>query len=70
VDIATTETLRPKVPRGVTLVSESGLRAADDVRRVSEAGVDAILVGEALMASGDPAALLASFLEAAKVPSA
>jgi indole-3-glycerol phosphate synthase len=54
------------VPAGVTLISESGIRNPDDVRTVVGAGIDAILVGEALMAAGDPAATLASFLEASR----
>ncbi|HEU0166524.1 MAG TPA: indole-3-glycerol phosphate synthase TrpC [Chloroflexota bacterium] len=70
VDIQTTLKLRSRVPQGVTLASESGIRTPEHVRTVSEAGVDAILVGEALMASGDPAQLLQAFLQAAaRVPS-
>ena len=48
-DLAVTERLAPVVPAGITLVSESGIRSADDVRRVQDAGVHAVLVGEALM---------------------
>jgi indole-3-glycerol phosphate synthase len=35
------------------IVAESGINARADVQRVRQAGVDAILVGEALMRSGD-----------------
>ena len=49
VDLATTGALADEVPEEVTLVSESGLRTADDSRQVREAGADAILVGETLM---------------------
>jgi indole-3-glycerol phosphate synthase len=49
VDLGTTEALAEEVPEEVTLVSESGLRTAEDSRRLHEAGVDAILVGETLM---------------------
>jgi indole-3-glycerol phosphate synthase len=48
--------LASRVPAGVTLVAESGIRDAADVRRLGEAGVDAILVGESLMRRQDPAA--------------
>jgi indole-3-glycerol phosphate synthase len=48
-DLAVTERLAPVVPAGITLVSESGIRSADDVKRVQDAGVHAVLVGEALM---------------------
>jgi indole-3-glycerol phosphate synthase len=65
VDVATTARLRPLVPSGVTLVSESGMRGAEEIHTVVSAGVDAILVGEALMAAGDPAATLQGFLDAA-----
>ncbi len=45
--------LLPDVPDGVTLVSESGIRSAEDVVGLARAGVDAVLVGEALVRSGD-----------------
>jgi len=38
------------------LVAESGIHTPADARRMREAGADAILVGEALMRSADPAA--------------
>ena len=44
------------VPSSVTLVAESGIRTADDVDRLGEAGFDAILVGESLMRQPDLAA--------------
>ncbi len=55
VDLAVTETLSEQVPAGITLISESGIATAADSRRVRASGVDAILVGEALMRSGDVA---------------
>ncbi len=60
VDLATTETLSEQVPPGILVVSESGLRTAEDSRRVRACGVDAILVGEALMRSNDVAAQAAA----------
>ncbi len=56
VDLALTEKLRPVIPDGLLLVSESGIRSVDDARRLREAGADAILVGEMLMRAADPAA--------------
>ncbi len=53
VDLATTETLSEEVPAGILLVSESGIRTAEDSRRVRACGADAILVGEALMRSNN-----------------
>lgn len=56
VDLDTTLRLRPRIPSGITVVSESGIATLDDVARICRAGVDAILVGTALMASSDPEA--------------
>jgi len=49
VDLSVTETLAEMVTGDVVLVSESGFKTVDDVRRAHDCGVDAILVGEALM---------------------
>lgn len=56
VDIHTTLELRRHVPPGVRLVAESGIHTASAVQRLAEAGVDAILVGEALVTAPDTAA--------------
>ena len=58
VDLGLTDRLRKLVPREVVFVAESGIHTADDARRMREAGADAILVGEALMRAGDPAAAI------------
>lgn len=52
-DLRVTLQLAPEVPRGNIIVSESGIHTRDDVRKVAEAGVNAILVGEALVTSAD-----------------
>lgn len=49
VDLSVTEKLSEEVPAGVILVSESGIRSAQDVARVKACGADAVLIGEALM---------------------
>lgn len=49
IDLATTERLLPKIPKGITIVSESGIRTAADLKRMSSLPVDALLVGEGLM---------------------
>ena len=51
VDLATTERLRPLIPADRVLVSESGIHNAADVHRLKEIGVDAMLVGESLVAA-------------------
>ena len=58
-DIATTERLAPLVPVSATFVAESGVSSRAAAERMHRAGARAILVGEALMLSDDPAALLA-----------
>jgi indole-3-glycerol phosphate synthase len=58
VDLGRTETLMEHVPTGVSVVSESGIAAAEQLRRLGERGVQAVLVGESLMRSADPAAAL------------
>jgi indole-3-glycerol phosphate synthase len=56
VSLETTEQLRPRIPASITVVSESGIASAKDVERLAAAGVDAILVGEALVTAPDIAA--------------
>lgn len=58
VSLDTCERLAGLAPRGVTLVAESGIRSADDVRRLQAAGIHAFLVGESLMTAADPASKL------------
>ena len=53
VDINTTLELKKMVPGGKVLVSESGIRNRDQVRMLEDGGVDAMLVGEALVTSKD-----------------
>jgi indole-3-glycerol phosphate synthase len=45
--------LAKRIPDGKLIVSESGIATRDDVRKLGQAGVGAILVGEALMTSKD-----------------
>jgi indole-3-glycerol phosphate synthase len=49
VDLGVTERLSEQVPTDVLLVSESGIKSAEDVARVKACGVNAVLIGEALM---------------------
>jgi len=44
------------IPSGVVRVAESGVRGVDDARALHQAGYDAVLVGETLVTSPDPAA--------------
>jgi len=53
VDLATTERLRPLIPSDKVVVSESGISGSEDVERLANCGVHAILVGEALITAKD-----------------
>jgi indole-3-glycerol phosphate synthase len=53
VDLGLSLRLRPRVPENVLFVAESGIKSADDVKALSDGGVDAALIGEALMRSPD-----------------
>lgn len=57
-DINITERLAPKIPAGKIVVSESGIRNIEDIRRVRKVGVNAVLIGEKLVSSADPAQAL------------
>ncbi len=59
-DLETTVRLLAGLPDDVVVVSESGIRTQADVERLGAAGVDAILVGESLLAAPDPEKAAAS----------
>lgn len=65
VDLETSLRLAPKIPAGITKISESGIRSAEDVRRLLEAGFQAFLVGEHLMRSKDRQQALRTLLSGA-----
>jgi indole-3-glycerol phosphate synthase len=53
VKLETTLTMRPHIPDGILVVAESGIHSCQDVDVLAQAGVDAILVGEALVTAPD-----------------
>jgi indole-3-glycerol phosphate synthase len=53
VDVSRTYELLPDVPAGKTVVSESGISSAAQVQELEGIGVDAVLIGEALMRAPD-----------------
>ena len=57
VDISTTYELMPDVPAGKTAVAESGISSRAELEELERVGVDAVLIGEALMRSADPEGL-------------
>ena len=58
VNLETTERLCPLIPREKIIVSESGIKDEKDIRHMKKLGVDAVLIGEALMSSPDIGAKL------------
>ena len=58
VDINTTFKLRPLIPPGIIIVSESGIKSLADILALEAAGVNAVLVGETLVTSANPQAKL------------
>lgn len=52
-DLAVTEKLRPLIPCGKVVVSESGIHTNEDIVRLAELDIQAVLIGEALMAAPD-----------------
>jgi indole-3-glycerol phosphate synthase len=56
VDIATTFELMPDVPAGKTVVAESGISGREELEELDRVGVDAVLIGGALMSAPDPEA--------------
>ena len=58
VDTQRTNELITDVPAGKTVVSESGYENHFQLAELERIGVDAVLIGEALMRSGDPEALV------------
>lgn len=53
VDLSTTQRLKRLIPPGRIVVSESGIQSREDVQRLIEEKIDAILVGESLLRSND-----------------
>jgi indole-3-glycerol phosphate synthase len=56
VDIARTYELMPDVPAGKTVVAESGISSRAELEELERVGVDAVLIGSALMSATDPEA--------------
>ncbi len=62
VDINVTKRLRPLIPPGRIAVSESGIKGRGDIQRLRELGVNAVLIGEALVTADDVAAKIKELL--------
>lgn len=65
VDIKNCIALRKLVPEGIVYVAESGIQTPGDISMLEKAGINAVLIGEALMRSNDKKAML-SYLKGGK----
>jgi len=66
VNLETTDKLRPLIPNSKIVVSESGIHTAEDVSHLKAIGVNAVLIGEALVTSPDPTAKIKELLRYGK----
>jgi indole-3-glycerol phosphate synthase len=62
IDINMTRRLRPLIPQERIVVSESGIKSKRDIEKLGKWGVDAVLVGEALVTAGDVLAKMKELL--------
>jgi indole-3-glycerol phosphate synthase len=68
VDVHASDALIARIPRDVVAVSESGLKSADDLRRLQGLGYRAFLIGERFMSDADPGAALQALVRGAEQP--
>ena len=52
-DINTTLKLCTEIPSNIVIISESGINSSEDVKKLSQFHIDAILVGEAIVTASD-----------------
>ena len=62
IDIANTERLRPLIPPDRIVISESGIKERNDIERLRQSGVNAVIIGESLMSAPDIAAKMRELL--------
>ncbi len=62
VNIETTERLRPLIPPGRIVVSESGIKDRNDIEKLEQLNVNAVLIGESLMKAADITAKMKEFV--------
>ena len=62
VDINVTKKLRPLIPSDRLVVSESGFKGWDDIEKLREWGINAVLIGEALVTAEDVSAKIKELL--------
>jgi indole-3-glycerol phosphate synthase len=68
VDLGTLLRLAPRLPASALRVAESGIRSADEMRKLRDAGYQAFLIGESLMKAESPGQELRRLIAEAKAP--
>ncbi len=63
IEIKTTFDLIEKVPCGIPVVSESGIKSSQSIAALKSAGVKAALIGESILKSSEKSKLLKSFVK-------
>ena len=66
IDPSTAPRLIPRIPSHIIAVAESGMRTPEDAMASVDAGADALLIGSALSASGDPRTAVEGFTSLAR----
>ena len=66
VDITNSIRLRNKVPDHILFVAESGIRNADDIKQLKDAGVNGVLIGETMMRCADKKQMVQNILGGGK----
>jgi indole-3-glycerol phosphate synthase len=67
-DVTLAPRLRPLVPPECVFVAESGVSTPEQIATLADAGVDAVLIGEALLRAADPGARLLELVAAGTRP--
>jgi indole-3-glycerol phosphate synthase len=62
VDVTTTFRVASKIPKGITIVSESGISNRADIDHLAAHGIHAVLIGESLMRAANPGKALKALL--------
>ncbi|OGR55620.1 MAG: hypothetical protein A3I11_08430 [Elusimicrobia bacterium RIFCSPLOWO2_02_FULL_39_32] len=63
-DLKTTFKLKKKIPKGITTVSESGIKSVEDINKLKSAGIQAALIGETLLKKEKKEQILSSLVKA------
>lgn len=63
-DLETTFNLKNKIPKGITTVSESGIKSPEDIKKLKAAGLEAALIGETLLKNENKNQTLHSLVKA------